>query len=122
MSSLLQLPATISKASTLSNRVIRLWIDSQENMTDEQMSAVFAKIEKLGWFCFLEDSKISEEDVLDLPELPKDESDKISPTQRLRNRLFVYYKETHKDESKFNEWFADTVDRLGQKYLDKLNN
>lgn len=121
MSELLQIPAMISKISTMSNRMLRCQIDSQENLSDEQMQKIMSKVDKPGWFCFLEDTKIAEEDVVDLPSLPKDEADKKSPSQRLRARLFVYYKQTHKDESKWNTWYADTLDKIGQKYLDNLD-
>ena len=44
-----------------------------------------------------------------------------TPSQRLRSRLFVYYKETKKTEKGFNSWYADALDQIGNSYLEKLN-
>jgi len=117
---LLQLPATISKVSSMANKVLRLQIDTNENLSEEQMAKIMSKYDKFGYFCFLEDTRIKEDDVIDLPPLPKDEADQKSPSQRLRARMFVYYKETH-TEDKFNEWYADTLNKIGEQYLQKLD-
>lgn len=117
---LLQVPATITKITTMSNRVLRITCDTQENLKDEQMQKIMSKVEKFGHFCFLEDTRIKEEDVVDLPPLPKDEGDKKTPSQRLHSRMFVYYVNTHKDKDGFNAWYIDTLDKLGQQYLNKL--
>lgn len=116
---ILQTPAVISKITTMANRSLRFQVDSQEGLTDEQMGKFTALHEKFGHFVFSPDTQVKEEDLLELPPLPKDDSDTKSPSQRLRARMFVYYKETH-TEDKFNEWYSDTLNRLGQQYLDKL--
>lgn len=90
---ILQVPAVISKASTMANRVLRLQIDTQENLTDEQISKLISKIDKYGWFVFLEDEAIDESDIINLPELPKREEDKKSPSQRLYNSLYIFWKQ-----------------------------
>ena len=120
MSELLQLPATLTKISTMSNGAIRIVADSQEGVAPTVIAEVMKNFEKLGWLCFLVEQIIKPEDVKDLPEI-KEEGDEKTPSQRLRSRLYVYYKETHTETDGFNEWYAKTLDGIGQKFLDKLN-
>jgi len=122
MSKLLQLPATISKINTMAKGSLRLQIDTQEDLTPEKMQNVLSNYDKYGWFCFMVDKNIKEEDVLELPELPKkDEAENKSPSQRFHDRLFVYYKSSHTDTTKFRSFYEETLDKLGQMYLDKIN-
>jgi len=117
---LLQLPSTISKIITMGNHALRLQVDTQENIDNKVMAKILSLYNKLGYFCFLVgDKKIQAEQLVDLPELKTE--DEKTPSQRLRNRMFVYYKETHTDTSKFNIWYEQTIDKIGQKYLDKLD-
>jgi len=119
---ILQLPAIISKITSMSNRSLRVNVDSNEDLTDEQMQQVMSKLERYGWFCFLEDSQIKEEDLIKLPPLPKKEKEEKTPSQRLRGRMFVYYKEKiSKDKGGFNQWYEKQLDKIGDNYLDKLN-
>lgn len=54
-------------------------------------------------------------------EIPDDIGDRKSPSQRLRDRLAVYYKEKYPDRQSFNTWYADVLDQIGSTYLDKIN-
>lgn len=118
---ILQTPAVISKISTMANRSLRFQVDSQEGLTDEQMGKFTALHEKFGHFVFSPDI-VREEDLLDLPPLPKDDSTKKTPGQQFRDRLFVYYMNTHTEKDKFNAWYMDTLEKLGQQYLAKIDN
>lgn len=53
-------------------------------------------------------------------EVPDELGDRKSPSQRLRDRMAVYYKETYPNLKSFNTWYQDTLDQIGQTYLDKL--
>lgn len=122
MNKLLQLPATISKINTMAKSSLRLQVDTQEALTPEQMQIIMANYDKYGWFCFMVDKNIEEKEVLELPALPKkDEAEKKSPSQRFHDRLFVYYKSSHTDTTKFRNFYEKTLDKLGQMYLDKVN-
>jgi len=120
-STLLTIPATITKVTTMSNRAIKLTVDSQEDLSDEEIAKVIAFYDQFGWFLFArEEREIKPEDLVNLPKV-KREHDEKTPTQRLRSRLFVFYKDTHTDTTGFNSWFEKILDQIGQKYLDKLN-
>jgi len=56
----------------------------------------------------------------DVKDVPTDTNEK-SPSERLRSRMFVYYRERNVDTSGFREWYSKQLDKIGQNYLDKLN-
>lgn len=95
---------------------LRLQIDTQELGDDS--AEVLKVFNRLGWMLFSE-SVMSEEDLVDLPDI-KPEFDEKSPSKRLRDRLFVYYKDTHSDINNFDEWYKKELLRIGQHYLDKM--
>lgn len=90
---LLQTPATISKVTSMRNRTLRCQVDTQENLSDEEMAKLMANIDKFGWFMFSPDNQIDEKDLLDLPSLPKRAEENKSPAQKLHNTLYVYWKQ-----------------------------
>lgn len=54
-------------------------------------------------------------------EVPDDIGYNKSPSQRLRDRMAVYYKKMYPEKKSFNTWYADSLDEIGSKYLDKIN-
>jgi len=114
-----QVPSAIQSIRTLVDGGNKLDIVTRE-LSPEEMTKLFELKGKEGWFLFKE-NPIIENDIQALPDEPIDEFDKISPGQRLRNRMFVYYKKSHKDTKGFNLWYSQSLDALGQQYLDKLN-
>lgn len=47
--------------------------------------------------------------------------DSKSPSERLRDRLYVYYREKHSGSSDgFSAWYIDVLDRIGASYLEKI--
>ena len=81
---ILQIPATLQSFKAMSHRALRLVYDSQENLTDDQVSKITANHEKYGWLVFLpEERQITPDDIKDLPEIETDNYK--SPSQRLRS-------------------------------------
>jgi len=111
-----QVPATITKISTMKDRCLRLQVDTQE--LGEESDGVFKLYDQLGWFIF-SPAEINEEDLVDLPDI-KPEFEEKTPSKRLRDRLFVYYKDTHINIDDFDEWYKKEMNRIGQHYLDKI--
>jgi hypothetical protein len=91
-----QVPATASSIRTMSNRSLRISFDTQENLTDEQIGKLGALHEKYGWLCFLPDTQIKEDELLNLPALPKSLESSKSPAQRLYGALYVYWEQQGK--------------------------
>jgi hypothetical protein len=117
----LQIPAIMSGHRTLSNS-LRISFDTCENVKTENLVKMLSCKDKQGWLLFMVSEKImSAEEIvnLELPEIktPKDE---ISPSKRLKNRMFVYYEKTHGTKEGFETWYVDALNKLGQKYLDSV--
>ena len=72
---LLQVPATISKITSMSNRTLRCQVDTQENLSDEELAKIIGNIDKFGWFTFSPDNQIEEEDLLN--NKPKEVKEKV---------------------------------------------
>lgn len=94
---ILQIQAELVKAETMAHKSLKLIFNSQENLTDEQLSKIFDKHEKLGWLSFLVgETKIQPENLVDLPELPQEEGRK-SQGARIRALIYLLWKK-RKDE------------------------
>ena len=117
MSKLFQIPTMIQGIQTLVDGGIKLGVITRE-LSPEEQTKVFELSRKEGWMVFSE-SDIQESDIPTEP-VPSSKEEK-SPSQRLRDRMYVYYKETHKDTKGFNQWHADVLEEIGQKYLDKID-
>lgn len=115
-----QVPSTITKIMTMGDRSLRLQVDVDRELSPEENALVFSLYNRTGFFIF-KDADIKEEDLIDLPEEKIEFKGQISTSQRLRNRMFVYYKETYGKTDGFEEWRIKEMDRIGQHYLDKIN-
>lgn len=114
-----QVPSEISKIITMSNRCLRLNVDTEENLNDEQISRLFNLYEKRGWFSF-NVSRIREEDLIDLPEIKVEKGEK-TPAKRLRDRMFVYYKQNKNAKGDgFEDFYKTSLEKIGDNYLSKI--
>ena len=121
MNELLQLPSTIEKITTMSNRTLRLQVDTQENLTDEQVMKVMANHDKLGYFCFLVgENKIEPEMVADLPELPTEKGQK-TPAERLRAILWVYWDTKTNKQKASDIFYIEQMELIINKIKEKLD-
>lgn len=112
-----QAQAVISKATTLEDFSVRLTVDCQE-LSGEEMAILFSSKGKAGWFLFSE-QELKQEDIKDLPDIKMEENTK-SPSQRLRGRMFIYYTHLFGKEDGFYNWYQEQMEKIGQKYLDKM--
>ncbi len=108
------IPSTIQEVRTMS-RHARVVVDTQENLTAEQLAELFALHEKVGWFFFLgaPETKIS---IPDLPDIRLDDGEK-SPSQRLRAVLFIYYQQHPATDGSdfelfYRRWMERTINKV----------
>ena len=74
----------------------------------------------LGMFVFSE-TDIKTEDLKDIPELKGEFKSDKSPSQRLRNILFVFFKQTHKDIDNFDAFYKTQMEKFISVVKDKLD-
>lgn len=112
-----QVPAEVSKVTTMGRRSVRIVVDTQENLTDEQMGRLMSLHEKIGWFTFSVE-EIAPDVVLSLPALSWDKDEK-SPGQILRGCLFRLW-ERDKPTETFNEYYARALEKISNQIREKL--
>lgn len=113
---IIQFSAQIESAKANNDRTLSLKVDTQE-LSSKDTAQIFSMFQKQVWIGIAE-TEISKEQ-LNVPEVVN-EMDKKSPSQRLRDRMYVYFKEK-KIEGIFDEWYIKSLDKMGQNYLDKLS-
>jgi len=117
---LLQLPGYISGHKSMVGG-IRIHFDTNENINTESLALVLGCQNEYGYFIFKRGKEqIEESEIPELPEMVFDENEK-TPSKRFRDRLWVFY--TQKIDAKgggFPNWYEDILNKLGQKYLDML--
>ena len=111
----LQFPAYISKVSTMAKQ-LRVVVDTQDMLTDEQIAYLFQKSNKPGWFTF-NVSMIENEHIGSLP--PVREKEKKSPSQRLRAVIWQYWN-TLNNEKEFEDFYEQQIEYFITKYKEKL--
>ena len=117
---LLHVPANISKITTFQDRTLRLNVDTSRELSPEENAALFQLNNKEGFFIF-KLVEITYEDLIDIPDtIVESDSKEKSPSQILRNRLFVTYKGLYGKSDGFTDWYKKELDRIGQHYLSKL--
>lgn len=119
MQELFQAPATISKIETMSDGGVRVVVDTQEISDGEELAKLF-RLRKgdLGYFLF----KGSEIQANDLPEdsVPLEEGENKTPSQRLRNVIFVFWKEVKGGKGDFNGFYREQMEKFIAVVKEKL--
>lgn len=120
MSDKITLPVVFVKPVFRVDGSIKLEFDTRE-LSGVDIAVLSDYRQKEGWLLFSA-NELKEADVK-IPDERADPSISIkSPSQRFRDRLYVYYTETKQgDKHKFNQWYESELDRIGQVYLEKVN-
>ena len=101
-----QVSSVIESVATRVDNTIKIVVSTQE-LNPEQSTILFTLKGKQGWLLFSE----NEMKEIDVPKenAPEFKTDK-SPSQRLRNTLYVYW-ETNTNKSKpFDTWYKDWIE------------
>jgi len=122
MENIIKIPAILNKYSSSGNRSIKVTFETQEGLTPEQISIITNNEGGYGHLLFIREDSI-DNDVLEvinnLPKLHLDKNEK-SPSEILKARMFVYFKEKIKDGQPFDLWYRNRLDEYGRLYLEKL--
>ena len=107
---LFQVPGEVSKVTSMMNRSVRLYLDTQENLDSESMSKLMSMVSRMGWFTFSME-KIKPEDLLSLPEIKLERNEKTSSV-RLRSVLFILWKQREKTTETFDEFYKAKMEKI----------
>ena len=113
----LQFSAIVDSIKANRDRTLAIKLETQE-LPPTETSEIFGQMTKQIWVCMAE-VPVTPDD-LEIPESTAEIGDK-TPSQRLRNRMYAYFKETHKDDTGFRAWYENALDKIGNEYLKKIN-
>jgi len=113
---MIRLPAYFTGYRRRKDRSASLSFVTQE-ISSEELKQIdeLVMTESFGWLLFKEN---------EMPDIPEEDAenddDSKSPSKRLYNRMFVYWKEKGIEEP-FSPWRENQLEKFGQRYLDKLD-
>ncbi len=114
----IQYSAQITKVSACDDRTLDIKLNTQELGSDDA-SQILSLMQKQIYVA-MQELPMKAEDI-DVPETAAEFKLDKSPSQRFRNRLWVYYKGIHGSDEGFRGWYDKTLDTLGQRYLSKID-
>jgi len=102
---------------TMSDKGVRVMIDTNE-LVPSQMVKLFKLKGMAGRFVFAPAD--SEEIEIEIPELPKEFKTDKSPSERLRNVLYVIWKQGNKTVE-FSSWYNSKIESIIDKLKEQIN-
>lgn len=106
--SMFQVASTIQKVATRADNTLSLAVNTQE-LTPEETTELFKLKGKLGWFMFKE-NEFTEADIPEAEAPGAKDPDQPSPSERLRNVLFVFWK-LNKIKGDFQTFYNAWIDK-----------
>lgn len=115
---------TFDNATRRRDKTFSLKFTTDLEQSKEDINAIFDNVDNGGVLYFKPSGIITEEEIkaLEVAKIPKEGKSK---SQRLRNVMYIYFKNVIKvsDESKdFNEFYAEQMEKIMQRYKDKIPN
>jgi len=111
----IQFSCQLDSIKANNDMTLSIKIDTQE-LQPEETARIFSLMQRQVWLALAE-TPLTKED-LNIPELV-DPLDKKSPSERLRGRMWVYWKEK-KVSDDFDSWYKTSLEKYGEKYLERL--
>ncbi len=114
-----QVPGSVSKVTSMSRGTVRVQYDTFENISPEAMKRLFELIDQPCWLS-VNVHQIEAEDIVNLPPL-RDFDQKKSPSERLRNVLFVIWQRDNGGHKAFDNYYIYMMERLIEHYKQRLS-
>lgn len=111
----IQFSAQIVKASANQDRTIQIKLDTQE-LPAEEVAQILSLFNRQIWVVMAE-TAITQSD-LKIPEVIE-EMDSKTPSQRLRDRMWVSFSKRGGKKGEFDSWYKGQLDKIGLNYLEK---
>lgn len=111
-----QTPATLGGISTKSDGSLSLRFSTQE-MNDEDIQTILKYRNAFGWLLFQEQEHKAED--IELEAVRRDTGGK-SPSQRLRNSLYVLYQQSTDQSITFEQYYAQQMEKVIENVKSRL--
>ena len=117
--SIFQVPAEVSKVTSMSNRSIRIQVDTEEDLADKQIAELFNFFEKRGWFTFLIERNIDAVDIINTPEWKPEFPEEKSPASRMRGVIFRIWESKGKP-GEYDDYYKRHMNKIIEALKDKI--
>lgn len=113
-----QTNAYIQKIETTADRCLKIKLSTQE-LPAEAKAQLFDLQDKYIFVAFKEAEKGDIlEDELDIPEVDKIEKDAKTPSQRLRNVIYIFFLQQNKGKEDFDTFYRRNMEKI----IDRIKN
>ena len=112
MSKVFTIPVTLEGANRTKDRSISLRFNSLFEVNNDDFAHLDTMYQSMGYLLFSE-RELNEKDI---PDEDIKDTDLKTPSQRLRNILYVYHMEKDGEPAKFRQFYEITM----EKYIDKI--
>lgn len=89
-----------------------------QEMSDTDAAQLLGYMGKQIW-CALAETPVKPDD-LQVPEIMTEFKNDKSPSQRLRDRMYVFFTKKYQSEEGFHEWYSRALDKIGNAYLKNI--
>ena len=115
-----QVPAGIPLGGirTLADGTLKITIETPE-LTEEEYAKLFKIRGGQGYFLF-KNCAFTEEDIKDVPEIAKEFKTDKSPSQRLRNVIYLIWEKNTDKKEQFDAFYKKNIENIIKQYKDKL--
>ena len=118
MDNIFAVPATIVKVETMADRTLKLRVDTTQELTAEDEAKIMRLRANQGWFVYAN----RELTASDIPQVDIDtEIDEKSPSQRLRNVIWVHWENNTNKQKPFDLYYRGVMDKIINKLKEDLN-
>lgn len=102
-------PSTITKVETMADRTLKLRVDTTQELVAEEEAKIMRLRGTQGWFVY-SDREIKAEEI---PDVDIDtEVDEKSPSQRLRNVIWVHWDKNTNKQKTFDVYYREVMDKI----------
>jgi hypothetical protein len=112
------LQADLKKLSSFANRTFDLTFNTSE-LSAESLGVLGSYLHLAGTLAF-KIGEFREEEILELPEVRPEFANSRSPSERLRNVLFVLHKQSGGDPKDFEAWRTKKMEEIIEHFKSKF--
>ena len=118
MKELFQVPAAVNKITTMADNSLKIEMVTSKELPPEQETLIMRLRRQEGYMVF-SPSSVSKEDIPDI-DLDTEVGETKSPSQRLRNSLYVLWSENTDKKTPFDTWYKQKMENIITQVKEKI--
>lgn len=114
---MLKIPSQVSKIETTADKCLKLIIHTTQELDPADEAEIFQLKQKIGWMVF----SVTDIKETDIPDEPVEFEGQKTPSERLRNVLFLLHQSQGGKPEDFEAYRIKYMERLISNLKEKLN-